>query len=265
MDDSANNELAESLADLSVQDTGDNTAAPEPELSQETAELQPEETTSRTYTQEEVDALIGKRLAKQQRKFERIASHNNMESKPQNSVSQEHSDAEYDIDELVNRKAEELVRQREEKKHKISVEESFSDREEDFSDKHDDYYEITRNRSLPVTDVMSQAILEAERGPDILYYLGVNVKEAQRISKLSPVMQVKELGKIEARLESDSPPIVKKSSAAPAPIKPVVPKAPPIHKFETTDPRSTESMSVSEWIEAERQRQIRLLEAKNKR
>jgi hypothetical protein len=72
-------------------------------------------------------------------------------------------------------------------------------------------------------------------------------------------MQAKEIGKIEAKL-SDNPP-VKKTSSAPAPIAPVNARSSSAPAYDTTDPRSIKNMSTSDWIEADRNRQIKKLEA----
>jgi hypothetical protein len=110
---------------------------------------------------------------------------------------------------------------------------------------------------------MAEAIRAADNGPDVLYYLGSNPKEAERISRLPPAIQAKEIGKIEAKLDNDPP--VKKSSSAPAPISPVTARKSGSASFPTTDPRSVSAMSTSDWINAERQRQAKMLEAKFRR
>ena len=97
---------------------------------------------------------------------------------------------------------------------------------------------------------------------DVAYYLGANPKEADRISRLSPLIQAKEIGRIEANLTSNPP--VKKTSSAPAPIAPVTARGGNSANFDTTDPRSIKSMSTSEWIAAERARQIKNAESKDK-
>ena len=68
---------------------------------------------------------------------------------------------------------------------------------------------------------------------------------------------------IEARLSAE--PTFKKTSNAPAPIAPVTARASGAPTYDTTDPRSTKSMSTSEWIEAERLRQIKKYEAQRNR
>jgi hypothetical protein len=62
-----------------------------------------------------------------------------------------------------------------------------------------------------------QAILESEVGPNLLHYLATHSDDADRISGLSSVRQVAELGKLEIKV-SAAP---KKTTTAPAPITPV--------------------------------------------
>jgi hypothetical protein len=89
-----------------------------------------------------------------------------------------------------------------------------------------DFDAVAFNADLPVSRVMGDAIMESELGPQLLYHLGSHPEEAARISKLSPVSQVRELGKIEASLakpeasaaaEEENPP-TSVISKAPAPI-----------------------------------------------
>jgi hypothetical protein len=76
-------------------------------------------------------------------------------------------------------------------------------------------------------------------------------------------LQAKEIGKLEAGMASSPP--VRKTSTAPAPIAPVTARAGNAPTYDTTDPRSTKSMSTSQWIEAERLRQIKKYEAQRNR
>jgi hypothetical protein len=110
---------------------------------------------------------------------------------------------------------------------------------------------------------MAQTIQASDVGPDIIYWLGTNPKESARIANLSPFMQAKEIGRIEAKLAADPP--VKKTSTAPAPIAPVTARSTSAPGYDTTDPRSVKNMSTSEWIEAERLRQIKKWEATRNR
>ena len=241
------------------------TAAPE------TEELAPEavEPTEapKTFSQEELDAAIGKRLAREQRKWEREQAARAAEKQLKTPVEippieQFNSPDEY-AEVLAERKAEELLARREQARMQSEIIESYHDKEEDARNKYDDFEQVAYNPKLPITDAMAQTIQSSEVGPDMAYYLGSNPKEADRISRLSPLQQAKELGKIEAKLADN--PVVKKTSSAPAPIAPITARSTGSSATDTTDPRSIKSMSTSEWIEAERQRQIKKWEAQRNR
>jgi hypothetical protein len=242
------------------------TAAPEPEVV--APEETPVEQAAKTFTQEELDAAIGKRLAREQRKWEREQAAKQAEMQAKRAVPAElppadSMDPEQYAELLAERKAQELIARREEARQQAELLEAFHEREEEARNKYDDFEQVAYNPKLPITDAMAQTIQASEVGPDIAYYLGSNPKEAERISRLSALMQAKEIGKIESKL-ADSPP-VKKTSNAPAPIAPVTARTSGSPAFDTTDPRSVKSMSTSEWIEAERQRQIKKYEAQRNR
>lgn len=82
----------------------------------------------------------------------------------------------------------------------------------------------------PMFKEVQEAIAESEFGPDILNELVSNPQEFDRLAKMSPASAVREVGKIEARLELKATPAnpepkeVKQPSNAPAPIKPIVGK-----------------------------------------
>lgn len=252
------NELAETPApELEA------TAAPDPEVT--TPEEKPAEQT-KVFSQEEVDALIGKRLAREQRKWER----QQQALKAQQPVApaelpppEQFESTEAYAEALAQRKAEELLAQREAQRQQAEMLEAYSELEEEARAKYDDFEQVAYNPRLPITDTMAQAIRASDIGPEIAYYLGSNPKEAERISRLPGILQAKELGKVEAKLASDPP--TKKTSNAPAPITPVTTRSAGGPAYDTTDPRSIKTMSTSEWIAAERQRQIKKLESRNLR
>jgi hypothetical protein len=237
------------------------TAAPAPEATPTTPD---EQTTVKTFTQDEVDAMIGKRLARERRTWERERTKAPEAAPAPTSVSQDQFESvEKYAEALAAQKAEQLLQQRELERQQAAILESYHDREEQARDKYEDFEAVAYNPSLKITTVMAQTIQASDVGPDVAYYLGLNPKEADRISRLPPILQAKELGKIEAKVASSPP--VKKPSNAPAPIQPVAARSSSGPAYDTTDPRSLKSMSTSEWIEAERQRQIRAYEAKHGR
>ena len=243
------------------------TAAPETEeLAPEAVE--PAAEAPKTFSQEELDAAIGKRLAREQRKWEREqaarAAEKQLKAPAEIPPIEQFASPDEYADALAEKKAEELLARREQARMQSEIIESYHDREEEARNKYDDFEQVAYNPKLPITDAMAQTIQSSDIGPDMAYYLGSNPKEAERISRLSPMLQAKEIGKIEAKLASNPP--IKKTSNAPAPIAPVTARSTSgSPAYDTTDPRSVKAMSTSEWIEAERQRQIKKYEAQRNR
>ena len=234
------------------------TPAPEPVA----APAEEQQTTIKTFTQEEVDSMIGKRLARERRSWERERP--KAPAAPAEPVSQDKFESvEAYAEALATQKAEQLLQQRELERQQAAVVESYHEKEEQARDKYDDFEQVAYNPSLKISTVMAQTIQASEIGPDIAYFLGSNPKEADRISRLSPFLQAKEIGKIEAKVAASPP--TKKPSSAPAPIQPVAARASGAPAYDTTDPRSIKAMSTSDWIAAERQRQIKAWEAKHGR
>lgn len=235
-------------------------ATPAPEPVAVSAEEQ--QTTIKTFTQEEVDSMIGKRLARERRSWERERP--KAPAAPAEPVSQDKFESvEAYAEALAAQKAEQLLQQRELERQQAAVVESYHEKEEQAREKYDDFEQVAYNPSLKISTVMAQTIQASEIGPDIAYFLGSNPKEADRISRLSPFLQAKEIGKIEAKVAASPP--TKKPSSAPAPIQPVAARASGAPAYDTTDPRSIKAMSTSDWIAAERQRQVKAWEAKHGR
>ena len=225
------------------------TAAPEP------VEAQP----VKAFTQEELDAAIGKRLAREQRKWERerVVDAPVVAADPR---PEQFDSTESYADALAMKKAEQLLYERDVQRQQTEVLGAYHDREEEARNKYDDFEQVAYNPSLKITTVMAQTIQSSDIGPDVAYYLGANPKEADRISRLAPYVQAKEIGRIEAKLASE--PMVKKTSSAPPPFTPVTASSKGASTYDTTDPRSIKSMSTSEWIAADRARQVKKMEAR---
>ena len=84
----------------------------------------------------------------------------------------------------------------------------------------EDFAEVAGADSLKISDAMTDALLESEEGHKVLYHLGQNPEEAERIYKMSPVAQVRELTKLEAKISKPAA-STKKTTSASEPIKPV--------------------------------------------
>ena len=260
-------QVQEALAEVESAPAPEATAAPEiAQNAPEVAESQPEQTPEeKKFTQAEIDAMISKRLAREQRKWEREqqAKATQQVAKTEVPPIDQFESPDAYAEALAIRKAEELLAQREFQKQQAAVEDAYHEREEEARAKYDDFEQVAYNPQLRVTDVMAETIKASDMGPDLAYWLGTNPKEADRISRLSPLLQAREIGKIEARLGTN--PIVKPTTSAPAPISPVTARTSGNPSYDTTDPRSVKAMNTSDWIEAERARQMKKLQAQMNR
>jgi len=214
----------------------DATAAPEAEV--QTPETP--EAARKTFSQEELDAAIGKRLAREQRKWEREQAQRQSEQQtlkaaPTATADQFESTEAY-AEALALQKAEELIAKREAAKQQSQVLESYHEREEEARSKYDDFEQVAYNPKLSITNVMAETIQSSDIGPELAYYLGSNPKDADRISRMTPLGQAKEIGKIEAKLAAEPP--VKRTTSAPTPISPVTARNSGSPALDTTDPRS---------------------------
>jgi hypothetical protein len=230
-----------------------------------TSESAQNEQPAKAFSQEEVDALVAKRLAKEQRKWER-----KLQQPATPAVSpvprevppaDQFESVEAYAHALAEKRAAELVQQREAHQQQTQVLESHRDREETAREKYDDYEDVVYNPKLAITPIMAQTIQASDMGPDVAYYLGTNPKEAERIARLPAIAQAKEIGRLEAKIASAPP--VKRTTSAPTPISPVSARTTST-TLDTTDPRAAKQMSASEWIAADRARQIRQMEARNR-
>ena len=256
-------EVQQPLAEVDSAPAPEVTATPEhaetaPEVVETATEEKPAE---KTYTQAEIDAMIGKRLAREQRKWEREqqAKLAPAPAVPAEVPTADQFESPQQYAQFIQAEAQKLVQQQELQKQLIAIEDAHAEREEKAREKYDDFQQVAYNPNLPITTVMAETIKASEVGPEVAYYLGTNAKEAERISKLSPLLQAKEIGKIEAKVAANPP--VAKTTSAPAPLSPASARTSGSPAYDTTDPRSTKTMSASQWIEAERARQMKKLQA----
>ena len=85
-------------------------------------------------------------------------------------------------------------------------------------EKYADFADVTGDVQLATPALY--AMMEADNGPDIAYYLGNHDDEAEQIASLSIPAQIRAIGRLEAKLAAE-PAKPKTPSKAPAPITPV--------------------------------------------
>ena len=175
----------------------------------------PEAVAPKTFTQEELDAIVGKRLAIEKRKFERAQAAANPPKPIEVKPFESYANVE-DYTKDVAAKAVETAKANETVEAELA---NFTKQVDKAIEKYPDFTEIAFSHPF-MTEDMARAIRVSPVSTELAYHLGKNLEEAERISELSPVAQIRELVKLEAKLEAATP-VKPAASAAPAPIKPV--------------------------------------------
>lgn len=122
-------------------------------------------------------------------------------------------------------KAQEQEKSKLESEHKTRMESHF-ERVKSFAESTEDYAEVVDGADIQFSAAAVEVITSSELGPQMIYELAKDRKEAERIAKLSPIAAARELGKLEAKLslkasEPEKKPEQKTITKAPKPIEPV--------------------------------------------
>jgi hypothetical protein len=131
---------------------------------------------------------------------------------------------------ILNREKAEAERKQQEERQQVIK--SWNDRLENVKADLPDYDEMIASASdITVNDAIRDAMLESEQGPRILYHLAENPELAEKLNTMSTVSALREIGKLEAKLEANVAPKDAKTEAetkpsiarskAPAPISPI--------------------------------------------
>lgn len=208
-------------------------------------EAKPEEVAPRTYTQEDLDRITAK-VKKNERyrtRKEVEAYYQGRESvtpapKPEIVVTDQApqrdkfaNDVEY-LEARADFAAKRAAREEREK-----VEKEFTERRNtesrtktltDFQSKVREKFPDIEERIEAIGEIkmpngMGDAIAESGLGPEIMNHFADNPKDLERIAALSPSAAIREVGKLEARLEAQPVKTTTKAapSKAPEPITPV--------------------------------------------
>ena len=123
---------------------------------------------------------------------------------------------------------------------------SWEEKVDKVAEKYEDFDTVV-GELKPVSPLV-MAIMEADNAPDLAYHLGKNPREAERISKLPVLSQIREIGKLEAKLAAE-PVKPKTPSKAPAPITPLTGTAPLSTEESLNDPNLPDAQ-LDKWMKA---------------
>jgi len=126
----------------------------------------------------------------------------------------------------------------------------FEAQEAKFAASVKDYQTVTRNQALPINQTMVETLQTAEKGPEVLYYLGKNPDVAASLASMSPLDAARELGRIEATKLVKPEPILK---TTPAPVPKIKGADSSATRIRSDSPES-DKLSDAEWLKRERKR-----------
>lgn len=120
---------------------------------------------------------------------------------------------------------------------------SWADRLFAFKTKTPDF-DARFKGDTPMSTPMRDILMDSPVGPDLLLYLSEHQDDAQRLSTLHPIQVIREMGKLEARLET--------AVSGPVPTTPPVSQAkPPIKPLGSSPPNAdADAYSDDETVEA---------------
>ena len=126
------------------------------------------------------------------------------------------------------------------------VQEAYVNRIEKAKAKYDDFTEVALSPDVTVSTLMAEAIRHSEAGPELQYFFGKNPPEAARISQLSPIDQIMEMGKIASTLTA-APAAAPVAAPSPAPTTRAPKPIAPLKSGEAEVAKSPEDESMEEY------------------
>lgn len=221
----------------------DTTPAPEVQTDQlstpETGSETKAEVAERVFKQSDVDSIVQKRLAQESRRLARVARAEaerdyyrqlaekgaapaTQEKPTGKPVPENFKDLTEYSEALADWKAREVLKEYQHsqvQQSRVAQTEQFArslqDKLAKGSEIYPDFEEVVLDESLQISPRMVEAIAESDVPVQLVYHLGQNPKEAERIANLSPAAQIRELVKLEQKFTAKPTP-----TQTPPPIKP---------------------------------------------
>ena len=201
-----------------TQNTEQNT--PEVTATDGTVESKQEEPKVKTFTQAEVDAMVQKRLLKEQRRINRQLAERQAPAKEpvREQFRDDEAFTQAQIEHIAEQRANAKLAERDRLMQAEKQADTFTDMAEKAIEKYPDFNDVISNPALPINENMVEFITESDMGADVAYFLGKNPGKAVAIAQMSPVKAALALDAIARELSAKPQPRV---SSAPAPINPI--------------------------------------------
>lgn len=224
-------------------------------------EEQEEAKPAKTFSQEEVDALIAKRLAKEARKQGRIeaeaaALREQLQklTPPEPRRSDFGSDEEHEvariqhaIEEKARQLAADQVKQLTEQQKQQTAVQTFWTKADEVAERFADFEQVVTDPNfVQLSGHVYEFVMESDVGPELAYHLGKNKAKATQIREMPPIQAARALLQLEQELKTKPK---ARPSNAPEPINPVGNRG-----RATSSALPSDSDDIETWMRKERAR-----------
>lgn len=139
------------------------------------------------------------------------------------------------------------LRERMIEQHQQEIAESWRESVTSYAESVPDFYEVVEAADVSVSQPLMQAVMEADDGPAVLYYLAQNPKEVRKLNTMSGSAVTRHIGRLEERLAATKAQSTQsKASKAPTTVS---------GSGNVTSAKTpADNMPIAEWMKAERKR-----------
>lgn len=234
--------------------TNPQVTAADGEEGQQEQEQQP----AKTFSQEEVEAIVAKRLAREARKSERAMAVKLAEVQSQRTAPEpkredfatdeahERARIDHEIERRALAHAERISAQREQETKQRSAATAFWERADEASERFPDLPQVINDPTLPMSQHMADFVMSSDIGPELAYHLAKNRGKAAAIAQMGPIQAARELMTLESEFKARPK---AQSSKAPEPIVPIGARG---RATATANPSDDDDIDT--WMRKERQR-----------
>ena len=253
--------------DATTVDTSTTTAPAEGEGSTQQEQDRNDKGQFKSGTQKRIDALVYQRnQAEREAAYWRQQAQTPAKAPEAPKVEDFRSYDEYEdamqrhrIDEGVQRATAKTAEQQAERftqQAQSAAQETYNQRVSETVARIPDFVEVVGKSQVPMSPALAEALMESDRGPELVYHLAKNPAEAERLNSMSVRQMDREIGRLETALTSKAAPPAPpaaRTTSAPAPIKPGSPASAPAN----TDPNKMDQAQFEAWAKANGSKYIR--------
>lgn len=123
--------------------------------------------------------------------------------------------------------------------------ETYNQRVSEAVTRMPDFVEVVGKSEVPMSAALQEALMDSEKGPELVYHLAKNPAEAERLNAMSVRQMDREIGRLETSIGTKAPPAppAARTTNAPPPVKPGSPASAPAN----TDPSKMTQTEYEAW------------------